>query len=283
MRSLLLGMLGVLAAGSCFCARSHEWEGCRAPKPSAGFEMEIISEGRRLPVYHVGHQRFIEGRVGERYVVRVSNRSDRRVEVLISVDGRDAIDGRPASFAKRGYIIPAHSSIGVDGFRLSMREVAAFRFSVAEGSYAAQTGTPWTVGVVSVAFFPEYAPCPPSDPHPPYETRTDNRADLGSPSGRSSESGDRAGEKAASPSNLGTGFGERRSSPVTETSFARENWSNPALQLSLRYDDREGLCTIGIGELCPPPYCSCPRPVAPFPDNRFSTPPPLWEHFTMWY
>jgi hypothetical protein len=58
----------------------------------------------------------------------VRNESDARVEVVLSVDGLDVIDGRSASYRKRGYIIPPRGRINVDGFRQSMSEVAAFRF-----------------------------------------------------------------------------------------------------------------------------------------------------------
>ncbi len=266
MKNTLIAMVSILLTGFFFGAQSHELEGCQAYRPSASYEMEIISEGRRRTVYHRNRRSFVEGRVGERYAIRVHNRTGRRVEALISVDGRDAIDGRTASLMKRGYVIPAYSFIDVDGFRLSMHEVAAFRFTSANRSYAAQTGTPWTVGAVSVALFPEYGTHPPLRPGQPYVDNVDKSSDFGS-----------------TTYNLGTEFGERRVSPVTETSFVRENWNNPAARLTVRYDDSKGLCSVGVDAFCPPPYQPGPPPYEPLSDDRFSTPPPGWEHFTTWY
>jgi hypothetical protein len=267
MKTTVIVSVFIVLAGCCFQAQSKEPEVWWGDERTSGYEMEIISEGSTLPVYHRDRRSFVEGRVGERYEIRIHNRTDRRVEVLIAVDGRDAIDGHPASLSKRGYVIPAYSSIDVDGYRLSMHEVAAFRFTTVDRSYAAQTGTPWTVGVVSVAIFPEYRAHPPLRPLQPYETQGVKRSGLGSRYGVDSKLADREG-------NLGTEFAERRSSPVHETSFIRENWNNPAQRLTLRYDDSNG---------CPPPYQSWPEPIEPLPDDRFSNPPPGWEHFSSWY
>ena len=39
------------------------------------------------------------------------------MEAVVSVDGRDVIDGKPADFRnKRGYLVPAWGSVDIDGF-----------------------------------------------------------------------------------------------------------------------------------------------------------------------
>ena len=45
---------------------------------------------------------------------------------------------------------------------------------------------------------------------------------------------------------LGTGFGERVSSPVEEVVFYRHNPVTPALVLGVRYNDRSGLIAMGV-------------------------------------
>src|SRR5437588_53435 len=86
----------------------------------------------------------------------------------VSVDGRDAINGRPGDFrTNRGYLIPAWGSVDIDGWRISQSEAAAFRFSSVPHSYAAQTGSAREVGVIGVAVFPErYVPPAPARPLP---------------------------------------------------------------------------------------------------------------------
>ena len=68
-----------------------------------------------------------------------STRARRRVEAVVSVDGLDAVDGKPASVGKRGYMIPAFGDVTIDGWRTSLSTVAAFRFSSVRDSYAART------------------------------------------------------------------------------------------------------------------------------------------------
>src|SRR2546422_280885 len=83
-------------------------------------------------------------------------RGDRRVEAVVSVDGRDVVSGNPGDYMReRGYIIPPHGSVVVDGFRQSLSRAAAFRFSRPGSSYSSRMGTPENVGVIGVAFFGE--------------------------------------------------------------------------------------------------------------------------------
>ena len=80
--------------------------------------------------------------MGERYTLRIWNRSGRRIEAVVSVDGRDVVDGKPGDFRnKRGYLVPAWGSVDIDGWRLSERQAAAFRFTSVANSYAGRMGS----------------------------------------------------------------------------------------------------------------------------------------------
>jgi hypothetical protein len=86
----------------------------------------------------------------------IRNRTQNRLELVVSVDGLDVIDGRPASFSKRGYLVDPQGELEIDGFRQSMDTVAAFRFGSVRGSYASQkTGDSRNVGVIGLAVFHE--------------------------------------------------------------------------------------------------------------------------------
>lgn len=111
--------------------------------------------GEPLPGYSSGDQMFVVGRPGQRYTISLENNTPQRFEALVSVDGLDVVHGRPASFGIRGYIIPAHSHIEIDGWRRSQSTVAAFRFGAVADSYAADRGDARNVGVVGVALFTE--------------------------------------------------------------------------------------------------------------------------------
>jgi len=112
--------------------------------------------GRFLPGLIVGQRWFVVGEEGRRYSIVVRNRTDLRLEVVLSVDGLDVLDGRKASVRKPGYVMAPRSQLIVDGFRQSTEAVAAFRFSPVRESYAAEKyHSTENVGVIGIAVFNE--------------------------------------------------------------------------------------------------------------------------------
>jgi len=178
LRNTLTGLLGIgsllLVADSC--AASPLPAGRPLRDRSAGYELTVLIDGAPAQTYYHGGESYVLGQLGSRYTLRVSNHTGRRMEAVVSVDGRDAIDGRPADFRnKRGYLVPPWGSVDIEGWRISRAQAAAFRFSSVPDSYAARTGSARDVGVIGVAVFPErhvprpiYRPRPYEVPPPPY-------------------------------------------------------------------------------------------------------------------
>jgi hypothetical protein len=148
------------AAGIRAMAGAVEWRrGWPVLHNPAG---SLISVGLRdqggnfLPGLIIGDRWFAVGEEGRRYSIVVRNRSNLRLEIVLSVDGLDVMDGRTASFGKRGYLIEPHRQLVVEGFRQSTDAVAAFRFGPVRDSYANQKyGDTRNVGVIGVAIFNE--------------------------------------------------------------------------------------------------------------------------------
>jgi hypothetical protein len=237
--SLAVGLLVVATV----VGRAHADAPVPAPFPAeirrvvpvvAAPRVELVDEGvGPLPTFVHEGRRFVQGDSGQRYRIRIVNPTPARVEAVISVDGLDAVDGRPAAVTKRGYVIAAFDSVTIDGWRTSLDTVAAFRFASVRESYAARTGRDRNVGVIGVAFFRERAPIA-------------WRSRGSAPSGASA---DAAGAPSKAPSaqrpGLGTEFGESHDSHVSETTFIRAE-ASPGAVSELRYDDREGLIARGI-------------------------------------
>jgi len=132
----------------------------RSDKPYlwGGVTIAVVEEaGQPLPAYHQGEHVLLVGESGQRYSLRIENRTGQRFELVASVDGLDVVDGKLASPGKRGYIVAPHGRLVIDGYRRSMSEVAAFRFGSVRDSYAAQSGAQGdrNVGVIGVALFAE--------------------------------------------------------------------------------------------------------------------------------
>jgi hypothetical protein len=270
--------------------------------PNARYLVHVENEsGRELPTFHHGAQTFVLGRYGERYDIRVENRTARRVEAVVTVDGRDVISGTVGDYVHaRGYLIDAYDDLRIEGFRQSWDEVAAFRFTSPHDSYSSRMGTPENVGVIGVAIFPERErPVVVRQvPEPvPYAADENERARSAPPSAAPAQSNSGAARRlgmeeqqaerksargddalAAAESaparrdNLGTEYGESVSSSVQEVPFERADRAHPSEVIALRYDDRAGLLARGIAvdPHRPRPACG-PQP---FPQNRGFAPPP---------
>jgi hypothetical protein len=114
-----------------------------------------------LPAYQESSYRgsgrtFVVGSRDSNYSVVLKNRCKSRLEVVLSVDGLDVIDGKSASFSKRGYVLAPDETLEVKGWRTSPDTVARFKFSTVRGSYANLAhGDHRNVGVIGLAVFTE--------------------------------------------------------------------------------------------------------------------------------
>ena len=281
-----LSALGSLLAAAASCAAAPLPAGAPLRDRAGAYEVEVLIDGSVAPTYAHDGETYVMGQLGARYTLRVHNHSGRRIEAVLSVDGRDVIDGKPAELrGKRGYLVPAYGTVDIDGWRISRAEAAAFRFSSVPDSYAARTGSAREVGVIGVGIFPErYVPPPPPRRPQPIYPRSYNEYES-APSeggyrglGGKDKSGAGAAEQAPAPSSaaapraeapmadesargddrapekksararsgLGTEYGEAVSSPTYEVEFVRANSSRPAVVFGLRYNDRDGLVAMGI-------------------------------------
>ena len=124
------------------------------------FELSVAVPSRhgtsKIPEY--GHKglTFVEGRPGQPYTLKLRNDSAQRVLAVVSVDGLNVVDGQPCTPQGRGYIIPAYSTVDIDGWRTSLSEVHRFKFEGKEQSYSkSATGETQNCGIISAKFFSE--------------------------------------------------------------------------------------------------------------------------------
>lgn len=125
--------------------------------PSAQFELQVLPNGRSAADEYL-HQGaiWIEGREGSRYVLKFTNRSFSRVNVVFSVDGLDTVDGRPAGPSSQGYIVNPVSNIEIPGWLLDNHTAAEFYFARAGKSYVAASGNNTAnTGVIGAMVFKE--------------------------------------------------------------------------------------------------------------------------------
>lgn len=124
------------------------------------FELSVAVPSKhgtsKIPEY--GHKglTFVEGRLDQPYTIKLRNDSAQRVMALLSIDGLNVIDGEPCTPASRGYIIPAYTTVDIDGWRTSLAEIRRFKFEGKAASYAkSMTGEVQNCGIISAKFFSE--------------------------------------------------------------------------------------------------------------------------------
>ncbi|MCP4603211.1 MAG: hypothetical protein GY847_22300 [Proteobacteria bacterium] len=222
-------------------------------------------------IFVVSGQYYLLGEQGSHYEIVLANRTDARLEVVVSVDGRDVITGQVANFlTNRGYVLMPGEEINIEGFRRSLDEVAAFEFSALDESYAAKLGDPANVGVIGAAVFEEE----PAEPSKAIagDTKSAPIPEVPTMSGP-------VDHAAPKEQGVGTKYGENLSSVAEVVPFRRRVEGEPNELIVLYYDEREGLERIGVvfSETTPKRIVS--KEPNPFPgvtddEEGFAPPPP---------
>jgi len=255
-RRALLTLIATAAASAC----------TSLPAAAVGslVDLQVVdrSRGETLSTWRHRGASYVAGRPGDRYAVRLTNRSPGRVLVVLSVDGVNAVSGETAAVSQTGYVLAPYQSAEITGWRKSYSEAAAFYFTALPDSYAARTGRPDNVGVIGAAVFRERTPeavggwFQPAPPVAAKESGASNRmeAERQAPAAPTAEAPgvaqdaarrSRSELAARDEKKLGTGHGEREYSPTTQTAFERAS-STPSEVVQVRYDSYANLLASGV-------------------------------------
>lgn len=254
-------------------------------------EVRIVTDdGRTLPTYPVKLRStvkkvYAEAVKGDNYRIEVRNKLDRRVGVVVAVDGRNIISGGKSwlKSSERMYILEPHSYGEFSGWRATDERINRFYFTSTPDSYAAAFGDGSAMGVISVAVYPEVRRYQ-QPPHLQSQSAPSWQQDL---AGRNAGSGERAESSAAAPApsgetpskraakaerksadSAGTGYGHEEYSPVQTVAFEAENRAVETIHV--KYEWKATLCRLGIAGCELPPRRSSNR----LWDNDGYAPPP---------
>lgn len=144
----------------------------------ADYEVEVLVRGRPVKTFKHKGDRFIEGRNGSSFELKITNNTWDRIEVVTSVDGLSVINGEECGSDSEGYLVPGKESIVIPGWRLSNDKAAEFVFEDKRKSYSNQVGKgTQNVGVIGLMVFTEKVtyiniptplPNPYPNPNPPW-------------------------------------------------------------------------------------------------------------------
>jgi len=249
-------------------------------------EVRIVTdEGRPLPTYPVKLRHglkkvYAEAVKGDQYRIEVRNRLDRRVGLVIAVDGRNIISGGKSWLKnnERMYILEPYGSGEFAGWRSAQDRVNRFYFTDVPDSYAAAFGDESAMGVIAVAAYPEqrrYEPPMPLSQPAPHELGgssygMSDRATAAPTAPKSMEK-----KAARSPSvkseameSAGTGYGHEEYSPSYTVAFEAE--TKAVEKIYVKYEWRTTLCKLGVLSCETPQH----RPPNRLWDNGGYAPPP---------
>jgi hypothetical protein len=262
LRTSLALVLATAALSTCTPALA-QW-------PATRIDVEIYdrTDGRVLPIYFHAGRRYVVGKPGNEYSIRVHNAGAGRALAVMSVDGVNVITGDTASPAQSGYVLAPSERADIAGWRKDMARTAAFYFTALPDSYAARTGRPDNVGVIGVAVFRERPRAI------PYGGLRRERDAADAPAGGAGSA--QAAPAEALPSapvakqQLGTGHGRSEDSYAQYTTFERAS-DTPAETIVIYYDSYQNLMAQGVPVGTPPLARGRPDP---FPDRGRFVPDP---------
>lgn len=251
MKRWRMGLAALLAVGVSAAAWAQR---------SGDVEIEVINDrGRSLPEYPVRredrpgvYKAYLEATRGQNYSLKIRNRTNQRIGVVVAVDGRNIISGGRSELApeERMYILGPYQQETYEGWRTGRNRVNRFYFTDAGNSYSGAWGDYSAMGVIAVAAFRE----------------VESTWDKGGP-GFNNQRGMRVPSTEGAPSaqsrsrqaEPGTGYGESEWSPSRRVEFEPER--QPFGRYFLKYAWRDTLCRERIIDC----EVSSPRP----PRNRF--------------
>jgi hypothetical protein len=250
-------------------------------------EVRIVTDdGRTLPTYpvnmHHGVRKvYAEAIKGNHYRIEVNNRLNRRVGLVIAVDGRNIISGTKSWLKnnERMYILEPYGSGEFAGWRTAQDSINRFYFTDVPDSYATAFGDESALGVIAVSLYPEVQRYKLSGPLsrtvPSSRDGYENKA-AGAPAAREDYGKVMKGKDARSEQALesaGTGYGRGVYSPSQIVAFEPEKRAVETIYL--KYEWRSTLCKLGVVECVEQPR----RPPNRFWDNGgYAPPPPLGMH-----
>jgi hypothetical protein len=194
--------------------------------------------------YRDGKFFYMEAVKGQRYAIQVTNKLNRRIGMVIAVDGRNIIDGKKSDLKRneRMYIIGPYETNTFEGWRTGMDRKNRFYFTKPSDSYAEKVfADASAMGTIALAVYREKLP--EMVPYSGSSSRMNEAPAKAAPyAPGESGSADRLNQKK--DEQAGTGFGETTYSPAYVVHFDPEHAI--AEKIVLKYEWGSELCRKGI-------------------------------------
>lgn len=233
----LLVLLSLAIGASTAQAKKNSWGEQSHSYSNSPVRIDVVDDrGRALNQYTTNsptyktQRTYLEAIKGKRYQLRIRNTSNKRIAVVVAVDGRNILSGKKSYLRQneKMYVLDPYESANYKGWRTGNNRVNRFYFTSAGDSYSNAWGDRSAMGVIAVAVFDEK--------YKQYYKKH-RRGDLSNKSAPS-----RRGYLAEE--STGTGFGREEYSPTIRVNFKAKN--KPSFKHFFKYEWRNTLCKRGV-------------------------------------
>lgn len=212
-------------------------------------DVQVRIEGEAAPLLLAPgreDRRYVQAFAGRRYAIVLRNTTDRRVAVVLSVDGLNVLNGERSALDpdESMYVLAPREVATIQGWRTSLDEVRRFTFVDERRSYAERTGQANDdMGWIRIASFRERQMWRETrrEPFHWFNGGAPPVGDAAPPSAKGAPAPLARGEEGSVP---GTGWGERREDRVRSTTFLVDG--DAVDRLVLRYEYASGLQALGV-------------------------------------
>ncbi|MBA2339124.1 MAG: hypothetical protein H0V88_01915 [Pyrinomonadaceae bacterium] len=218
------------------------------------FDVDVLTDGRRLEEYPAQGRFYVEAVEGAEYELRIRNPLSVRIAVALAVDGLNTIDARrTTAWGASKWVIEPYATITIGGWQMSSERARRFYFTTERDSYAARMNRTADLGVISAVFFRERQPSAITRPSPrgiednERQQSSARRAPSTAGSADSNEAA-RAGIYSSAPeaddASAATGIGRSVRNDVRHINMNLD--SQPITAITIRYEYRDALVRLGI-------------------------------------
>jgi hypothetical protein len=213
-----------------------------------GFEMAVVVDGCEAPELAHRGRLYVEALRGRNFTLRLSNPTNERVAVALSVDGRNVVDAKRSTAADAAkWILAPGQTIEIPGWQVSGETSRRFFFTETGRSYAKWLGDTRNVGTIEAVFYRERrrepVPVVGGDLGRADESR-DGPLRMESPPRAASAPPNEAKASSEADRFAATGIGDRTRFPVRWIDFDED--PDPAARIALRYEFRRELIRLGV-------------------------------------
>ena len=232
-----------------------------------GVNVSMTVRGKIVRKINHGGNTYLPVTNGDVFKLKIQNDTNKRVLAVVSVDGRNVVNGQAAQHKGPGYVIERYSNVEIDGYRVRHRQgdgsddTTSFSKEFRVGyndtgqTYADKaTGSTKNNGVIGVVIVPEmYIPTSPrhiytKDTTVPISSRSMGIDHDESPEREVTTSGSlhvNSGKRGITRSaSVGTEMGNKQYSPIKKVEF-NPDYSQKSV-ITLYYDTVESLRARGI-------------------------------------